>query len=346
MVERGQVWRLGRHTLLCGDATRKEDVEKLMNGEKATLGFFDPPYGMKKENDGVLNDNLNYDDLLEFNKKWIPLSLDALTNIGSWYCWGQDEPLMDIYAFVLRPLKKTVPLTFRNLITWNKGTGQGQKSDLFRSYPVSTEKCIFIMKGRQVMSTNADNYWEGWEPIRAYLDGERQKMGWDIPTVKRIVGHSDLAGDHWFCKSQWSLPTRKVYEALQSAANGKAFKRDYDELKRDYDENCRAYFNNTHDNMNDVWNYPTNPFGEIKTKFLKEKVHPTTKPQFICKRAIKSSSRENDIVIDFFGGGGSTLIACERLNRTCYMMELSPEWCNVIIDRWEKETGKKAELLM
>ena len=170
-------------------------------------------------------------------------------------------------------------------------------------------------------------------------------MGWDITTVKRIVGHSDLLRDHWFGRSQWSLPTRKVYEALQAAANGKAFerdydelKRDYDELKRDYDENCRSYFNNTHDNMNDVWH-----FNRAKKD---ERFHPTTKSFEVCARAINSSSREGDIVIDFFGGGGSTLIACERLNRTCYTMELSPKWCNVIIDRWEKETGKKAELLM
>ena len=342
---------------MCGDATSKEDIDTLMDGKKATLCFADPPYGMKKENDGVLNDNLNFDDLLKFNKQWIPLSLDALTDIGSWYCWGQDEPLMDIYAFILRPLKKTKPLTFRNLITWFKAeqpsgaNGNGIGSSIGRMYAPLSEKCLFVMLGRQVMSTNADAYWEGWEPLRAYLDGERQKMGWDIQTVKRMLGHKDLNRDHWFSKSQWSLPTRKVYETLQRKSCGLAFNRDYgeirreynnakeqyDEIKRDYDENCRSYFDNTHDNMNSVWH-----FNRAKAC---ERFHPTTKTFEVCARAIKSSSRIGDTVLDPFGGGGSTLIACERLDRTCYMMELSPDWCQVIIDRWEAETGKKASLV-
>ena len=54
---------------------------------------------------------------------------------------------------------------------------------------------------------------------------------------------------------------------------------------------------------------------------------------------------ENDIVVDCFGGSGSTLMACEQLNRICYSMELDPEYVDVIIDRWEKYTGKKAKLV-
>lgn len=77
---------MGDHFLLCGDATNKNDIEKLMQGKKADLVFTDPPYGMKKEKDGVLNDNLNYDDLLDFNKQWIPLTFDNLKDNGSWYC--------------------------------------------------------------------------------------------------------------------------------------------------------------------------------------------------------------------------------------------------------------------
>ena len=79
----GDIWQLGNHKLLCGDSTDREQVERLMNGEKADMVFTDPPYGMKKENEGVLNDNLNYDDLLEFNKKWIPISLEFTKDNGS-----------------------------------------------------------------------------------------------------------------------------------------------------------------------------------------------------------------------------------------------------------------------
>src|SRR5690606_36643601 len=83
--KRGDIWLLGRHRLMCGDATKKEDVERLMDGKKADMVFTDPPYGMKKEDEGVLTDNLNLDDLLEFNKKWIPLTLDSVNENGSWY---------------------------------------------------------------------------------------------------------------------------------------------------------------------------------------------------------------------------------------------------------------------
>jgi DNA modification methylase len=71
--------------------------------------------------------------------------------------------------------------------------------------------------------------------------------------------------------------------------------------------------------------------------------HATPKPIALCARAIKSSSRENETVLDLFGGSGSTLIACEQLNRKCYMMELEPKYVDVIIARWENLTGRKAE---
>ena len=73
--------------------------------------------------------------------------------------------------------------------------------------------------------------------------------------------------------------------------------------------------------------------------------HTTPKPiGFICK-ALENSSKKNENVLDLFGGSGSTLIACEQLDRTCYMMELDPKYCDVIIKRWEKFTGEKAVLL-
>ncbi|PWT58406.1 hypothetical protein DKZ29_06010 [Limosilactobacillus reuteri] len=65
----------------------------------------------------------------------------------------------------------------------------------------------------------------------------------------------------------------------------------------------------------------------------------------LVSRAIKSSSREGEKVLDVFGGSGSTLIACEQLNRSAYLMELEPKWVDVIIKRWEDFTGKKAELI-
>lgn len=79
----------------------------------------------------------------------------------------------------------------------------------------------------------------------------------------------------------------------------------------------------------------------------KERVegHTTPKPVAIVTKAINNSSKADDIVVDLFGGSGSTLIASEKNHRNCYMMELDPKYCDVIIKRWEDYTGKKAELL-
>lgn len=74
-------------------------------------------------------------------------------------------------------------------------------------------------------------------------------------------------------------------------------------------------------------------------------LHPTMKPLELVGRAIKNSSQANDIVLDCFGGSGSTLIACEQLKRKCYMCELDPKYVDVIIQRWENFTGQKAELV-
>ena len=73
--------------------------------------------------------------------------------------------------------------------------------------------------------------------------------------------------------------------------------------------------------------------------------HFAQKPLALAIRAIKNSSKNDDIILDLFGGSGSTLIACEQTGRKCYMMEIDPQYCQVIVDRWEKYTGQKAEIV-
>jgi site-specific DNA-methyltransferase (adenine-specific) len=80
-------------------------------------------------------------------------------------------------------------------------------------------------------------------------------------------------------------------------------------------------------------------------KRTENKLHPTMKPVPLIANALLNSTKGEDVVLDLFGGSGSTLIACEQLNRKCRMMELDPHYCDVIIARWEKLTGQKAEKL-
>lgn len=89
-----------------------------------------------------------------------------------------------------------------------------------------------------------------------------------------------------------------------------------------------------------LWN------GMIREGEKEKRVHPTQKPIKMLSSILTDFTKENEVVVDVFGGSGSTLIACEQLNRTCYMMELDPKYCDVIIKRWETLTGEKAVLVI
>ena len=254
---------------------------------------------------------------------------------------------MDIYSEILRPRKKEQKenkICFRNLLTWNKGSGQGQNSEEFRMYPIADEKCLFVMKGQQGYVANKDDYWEGFEPLRGYFENERKKSGLTTAQLSKI---DSTRVTHYWAKSQWEMPNATNYNKIRDycIANGiDAFRAEYDKVRAEYDKvraewyETRAYFDNTHDNMNNVWHFDRT--GNKERELTGG--HATPKPIALCSRAIKSSSREGEIVLDVFGGSGSTLIACEQLNRICYMMELDPKYCDVIIKRYENLTGKKA----
>ena len=337
----GDLFEIGEHRLLCGDSTDSDAVARLMDGQKADMAHNDPPYGMKKENEGVLNDNLNYADLLDFNREWIDVQFMNLKENGSWYCWGIDEPLMDIYSEILKPYIAEQKATFRNLITWDKGHGQSQNSELTRSYATADEKCLFVMLGVQGFNNNSDNYFEGFETIREYLVTEKNKIGWNTEKIVLITGKTSAS--HYFSKSQWAFPTQEHYLSIQNEAKGVAFNKQYEELKKEYDKlnkeydkvkkeyySTRAYFNNTHDNMNNVWHFARH------IKDGSEGGHATPKPLPLCERAIKSSCPDGGLVMDVFLGSGSTMVASHQLKRKCYGMELDPKYCQVIIDRMKK----------
>ena len=85
-----------------------------------------------------------------------------------------------------------------------------------------------------------------------------------------------------------------------------------------------------------LWN------GMIREGEHEKRVHPTQKPIRMLSEILKDFSKENEVIVDVFGGSGSTLIACEQLNRRCYMCELDEHYCDIILDRWEQYTGEKA----
>ncbi len=84
----------------------------------------------------------------------------------------------------------------------------------------------------------------------------------------------------------------------------------------------------------------------VKRDNTNQYIHPTQKPVELIQIPLFNSSKQNDIVMDFFGGSGSTLVACEKTKRKCRMIEIDPFYCQVIIDRWEKYTNKKATKIL
>lgn len=234
VTQKGDIWKMGGHVLLCGDSTCITDVEKLMQGEKADMCFTDPPYGYEYQSN-ARNKSKKF-DVIENDDK----ILDFFPNIQL-VCNG--------FVFVCttwKVLDKWLPLfkkyhELTNMIIWNKGGG----------------------------------------------------------------GIGDLK--HTFSTD---------YEVILCASNGKEL---------------------TGKRIGSVWT--------IKKDSSSSYVHPTQKPVKLSEFAIRNTTERGDIVLDLFGGSGSTLIACEQMERKCRMMEYDPAYCDVIVDRWEKLTGNKAELV-
>ena len=330
ITKTGDLWLLGNHRVLCGDSTKADDVARLMNGSKAQMIHADPPYGMGKEKDGVQNDNLYADKLDAFQMAWWRAFRPHAEDNASAYIWGNAEGLWRLWF--VGGLSASERLTIRNEIVWDKGGGGfGVGTESQRCY-FPEERCLFFMLGEQGFNNNADNYWDGWEPIRSYLETERKKMGWSAEDIHRICGLANSGPgmfSHWFTKSQWTFIPEQHYLNIQAACKGDAFKREFYET--------RAYFDNTHDNMTDVWEFKR-VTGEDRHE------HATPKPVEMMARAIKSSTQDGGLLVEPFLGSGSTLIAAEQLNRKCYGMEISPAYCDVIVKRWETLTGKTATL--
>lgn len=271
----GDIYQLGNHRLMCGDSTNPDDVDKLMQDEKADLVFTDPPYGVSykgtnnpngREWEIIKNDKLRGDDLFIF-------LLEAFKNIkrklkigGAFYIWYANSNSVQFETAL-----EGAELHKKQIIIWQKGMVLGH-SDYHWTY----EPCLY-----------------GCHPEKncEWFGDRAQKTLWD------------------FSEKEISEMKKDEMQAL---------------LERLYQDK-------------DVW--------EIKRDPVMEYVHPTQKPVALSAKALHNSSKKNDIVLDLFGGSGSTLMGCEQLDRKARLMEFDPKYVDVIIERWENFTGEKAVLL-
>ena len=233
-VERGDLWTVGRHRLMCGDATSAEDVATLMDGRKANLILTDPPYGVSfKSSSGLTIQN------------------DSM----------KDE---EFYHFLLD--------SFKNMAD-------------------------HLEKGGAAYVFHADT--EGLNFRRAFIDAGFHLAGCCIWVKDSLVlGRSDYQWQH----------EPVLYGFMQ---NGK-----------------HPWYSDR--KQTTIWNF---------AKPKRNANHPTSKPLDLLGYPIGNSTQENAIVIDTFGGSGSTLMACEQMNRTCCTMELDEKYASVILRRYVDDTG-------
>ena len=239
----GDLWILGDHRLLCGDATILTDVEKVLNGGLADLCFTDPPYNVDYGNKAkdklsgkdrrILNDNLG--DGFEAFLYDACINILTLTKGGVYMCMSSSE------LHTLQTAFKAAGGHWSTFVIWAKNTFTLGRADYQRQY----------------------------EPI---LYGWKEGM------------------DHFWCGAR---------------------------------------------DQGDVW---------FVDKARKNDLHPTMKPVALVERAIRNSSKSRDIVLDPFGGSGTTLIACEKTGRSGRLVELDPKYCDVIVRRWQEFTGNEAVL--
>lgn len=255
----GDIWILGKHRLMCGDSTNKNDVEKLMKGDFAKCIFTSPPYNMSSKMYENYEDNLESKKYIDFNLNVVNVWINYLKGFLFWNISYNKNSRWEFIEILYKIVKET-GLKFMELIVWDKGHGMPitSKEMLTRQY-----EDILMVGNEDAISEDMELYCLGTTDKKAYFN---KKTGKGISNYWRIsTGNTQL-------------------------------------------DNHKACF-----------------------------------PLELPIKAIKLTTSIDDIVVDCFGGSGTTLIAAEKTDRKCYTMELDPVYCDVIIKRWEKLTGKKAE---
>lgn len=335
-VRTGDLFAIGEHRLICGDCTDAAVVARVMDEEKAKLIHADPPYGMGKEGEGVINDNLYREKLDLFQMRWWKACRPFTDNNGSAYIWGNAEDLWRLWY--CGGLRDSEELTLRNEIVWDKKSIPGMASDLMTQYPMATERCLFIQFGDQFLGNiNADQYWEGWDEIRVPLAEEAKRAGLTPKKIQEITGVSMYS--HWFSKSQWQMIPERYYTKLQESLPGyfgishSEYQKKYNEIKGGYQnyfngiqDGMRSYFDNGHSAVYDVWDF-ARVIGDERMG------HATPKPVAMMELAIKTSCPEGFIVLAPFNGKAPELVACQNINRRGRAIEISPAYVAVTLER-------------
>lgn len=230
-------------------------------------------------------------------------------------------------------------------VTWFKQAMALQKCppkcgfDLQRNFvPFSERIVVAEQKGSDAIALGESRYGAEcdklrgfvFEPLRAYLDGERKRAGFNFDMVRVAVGcaHGSGLPSHWFTKSQWMLPTEKNYDKLREAFNrdgGDFLARPYEELRSQYEELRRPFNVTAQDQYTDVWTYTT-----VKPYDGK---HPCEKPEAMARDIVRISSRQNDVVLVFFAGSGIFASEALRQGRRVIAVEMDPQWAAVAEQR-------------
>lgn len=285
MIQHGDIILLGRHKLICGDAT-SDDIDKLMAGTGgADLLVTDPPYNVA----------LGYNDTPEKAKKRRRRT-DGKTVANDE--WSNDEEFVNflVKAFnnAFRNMKSGAPFYIWYAIMQTKNfLDAAQKANITIRQHLIWVKDIFSL-GRQ------DYQWRHEPCLYGWKEGEA----------------------HYF-----------VDDRTQSTV--------YDD-SADIDKMTRSELRDMLHNILD--GQSSTVIHEMKPR--QSDLHPTMKPIKLIGRHIKNSSKPGDIVLDIFGGSGSTLIACEQLGRTCYTAELDPSYAETIVDRYAKFTHQKDDIFI
>ncbi|MGN0998660.1 MAG: site-specific DNA-methyltransferase [Faecousia sp.] len=299
MSQPGDLWMLGPHRLICGDATDEPTIERLMDGEKAAMVHTDPPYGVSYETQSgnfamIKNDDKTHDDL------FYTLLLPAFNNYrkhtipqAAFYIWHASSTRRDFEDAMV-----TAGLVEKQYIIWVKNGITLGRSD----YQWAHEPCFYAAKDGETPNFYGDRAQHTVWRATTRQDG----------SMMTVLGSGIVLTDGTggkLCITDKPPKGKKLrYIRMEPGDHIDLFQED---------------------RMKTVWEVAreTNP------------LHPTQKPVEIPTRAIENSSQPGDIVLDFFGGSGSTLMGAELTGRRCFSTELDPVYCDVIISRYVSQTG-------